>query len=124
MKIFVVNLRRCGGGAVQQGEVLLQLGQGVPGEAQLGDNVLRQAGLHPVHTTRLNKNIKPLDEKYLEPNSHLALRSLQQLIELLGVELETLEQPRRPRHRQQQRLDQARQVGRSLRRLVAGLEIF
>ena len=51
----------------------------------------------------------------------MALGRVQQLQELLGVELEALEEARRPRDDQQQLLDQRRQVARRLRRLLAGL---
>ena len=51
----------------------------------------------------------------------LALGRLQQLVELLGVELETLQQPRRSRHDEQQLLDEAGQQRGRLRRLLPRL---
>ena len=84
--------------------VLAELCQGITVESQLGDDVLRHVGVDAVQAARV------------------ALGRVQQLQELLRVELEALEEARRPRDDQQQLLDQRRQVARRLRRLLAGLK--
>ena len=91
-------------GAVQHGEVLLQLRERVPVEAELVDDVLRDLGPHPVH------------------HPGLALSRLQQLIELLGVKLETLEESGGPRDDQEQLLDEAGEVLGRVRALVPRLQ--
>ena len=83
--------------------VLAELCQGITVESQLGDDVLRHVGVDAVQAARV------------------ALGRVQQLQELLRVELEALEEARRPRDDQQQLLDQRRQVARRLRRLLPGL---
>ena len=52
----------------------------------------------------------------------LALGGLKQLVELLGVELQALQQPGRPGHDQQQLLDEAGEESGRLRGLVPRLD--